>query len=82
MGNLVYRGSVRGHNPVIATAARVTIAEVDDIVEVGELDPEEDWFAIELTTGVDDGQWFVEDLQDYGREIAAEMARVPEDLRY
>ena len=40
MGNLVYRGSVRGHNPIIATAARITIAEVDDIVEVGELDPE------------------------------------------
>ena len=40
LGNLVYRGSVRAHNPVIATAAKVTIAEVDDIVEVGELDPE------------------------------------------
>ncbi|MFC2052309.1 CoA transferase subunit A, partial [Chloroflexota bacterium] len=39
-GNLVYRGSVRGCNPVIAMACDVTIAEVDDIVEVGELDPE------------------------------------------
>ena len=39
-GNLVYRGSVRGANPVIAMAARVTIAEVDEIVEVGELDPD------------------------------------------
>src|SRR3972149_7149150 len=35
-GNLVYRGSVRGCNPVIAMASEVTIAEVDDIVEVGE----------------------------------------------
>ena len=39
-GNLVYRGSVRGCNPVIAMAGQVTIAEVDEIVEVGQLDPE------------------------------------------
>lgn len=39
-GNLVYRGSVRGGNPLIAMASKVTIAEVDEIVEVGELDPE------------------------------------------
>ena len=40
MGNLVYRGSSRNFNPVMATAARVTVAEVDEIVEPGELDPE------------------------------------------
>ncbi|MFC1989578.1 3-oxoacid CoA-transferase [Chloroflexota bacterium] len=39
-GNLVYRGSVRGCNPLIAMACDVTIAEVEEIVEVGELDPE------------------------------------------
>lgn len=39
-GNLVYRGSSRNYNPIMATAARITIAEVDDIVEPGELDPE------------------------------------------
>ena len=39
-GNVVYRGSVRGCNPIIAMACDVTIAEVDEIVEVGELDPE------------------------------------------
>lgn len=39
-GNLVYRGSVRATNPIIAMACDVTIAEVDEIVEVGELDPE------------------------------------------
>jgi 3-oxoacid CoA-transferase subunit A len=38
MGNLVYRLSARNFNPVMATAARVTIAEVDKIVEIGELD--------------------------------------------
>ena len=40
MGNLVYRGSSRNFNPVMATAARVTVAEVDEIVEPGGLDPE------------------------------------------
>ncbi len=40
MGNLVYRGIMRSFNAVMATAAKVTIAEVDRIVETGELDPE------------------------------------------
>jgi 3-oxoadipate CoA-transferase alpha subunit len=40
MGNLVYRHTGRNFNPLMATAARVTIAEVDEIVEAGELDPE------------------------------------------
>lgn len=40
MGNLTYRMSARNFNPVMATAAKVTIAEVDEIVEVGKLDPE------------------------------------------
>lgn len=39
-GNLVYLGVQRGYNPVIAMASKVTIAEVDEIVEPGELDPE------------------------------------------
>ena len=39
-GNLVYRGAGRNYNPVLASAARVTIAEVDEIVEAGRLDPE------------------------------------------
>ncbi len=39
-GNLVYKGSSRNFNPVMATAARVAIVEVDEIVEPGELDPE------------------------------------------
>ena len=40
MGNLVYRLSSRNFNVAMATAARVTIAEVEEIVEPGELDPE------------------------------------------
>lgn len=39
-GNLIYRGTARQFNPVMAAAASMTIAEVDEIVEVGELDPE------------------------------------------
>jgi len=39
-GNLVYRKSARNFNPMAATAGRVSIAEVEEVVEVGELDPE------------------------------------------
>jgi 3-oxoacid CoA-transferase subunit A len=40
MGNLVYRKTARNFNPVMATAARCTIAEVEEIVEAGALDPD------------------------------------------
>jgi 3-oxoadipate CoA-transferase alpha subunit len=40
MGNLVYRGTQRQFNPIMAMAARTTIAEVDEIVDTGELNPE------------------------------------------
>lgn len=40
LGNLVYRKTARNFNPVMATAARVTIAEVEELVAPGELDPE------------------------------------------
>src|SRR4249920_2569835 len=39
-GNLVYRRTARNFNPVMATAARVTIAEVEHLVEPGEIDPD------------------------------------------
>jgi 3-oxoacid CoA-transferase subunit A len=38
MGNLAYRKTARNFNPVMATAAKVTIAEVEQLVEVGEMD--------------------------------------------
>ena len=41
MGNLVYKGTSRNFNPLMAAAARITIAQVNEIVEIGELDPEE-----------------------------------------
>jgi 3-oxoacid CoA-transferase subunit A len=39
VGNLVYRRTARNFNPVMATAARFTIAEVEQLVEPGEIDP-------------------------------------------
>jgi len=40
LGNLVYRKTARNFNPMMATAARVTIAEVEHLVALGELDPD------------------------------------------
>jgi 3-oxoacid CoA-transferase A subunit len=40
LGNLVYRKGARNFNPVMATAARTTLVEVEEIVDVGSLDPE------------------------------------------
>lgn len=39
-GNLIYRKTARNFNPIMATAAKMTIVEVDEIVEIGELDPD------------------------------------------
>jgi len=39
-GNLVYRKTARNFNPMMATAAKVTIAEVEQLVDVGKLDPD------------------------------------------
>ncbi len=41
LGNLVYRKTARNFNPIAAMAGKITIAEVEEIVEVGELDPDE-----------------------------------------
>ncbi len=40
LGNLVYRRTARCFNPVMAMAAKITIAEVDELVPIGGLDPE------------------------------------------
>lgn len=39
-GNLIYRKTARNFNPIMATAAKVTIAEVENILEAGKLDPD------------------------------------------
>ena len=39
-GNLVYRKTARNFNPMAATCGRVTVAEVENLVEIGELDPD------------------------------------------
>lgn len=40
-GNLVYRKTARNFNPMAATAGKITIAEVEELVEIGELDPDQ-----------------------------------------
>ena len=39
-GNLVYRKTARNFNPMMATAAKVTVAEVEHLVPAGEIDPD------------------------------------------
>ena len=39
-GNLIFRKTARNFNPLVATAGKITIAEVEEIVEIGELDPD------------------------------------------
>jgi 3-oxoacid CoA-transferase subunit A len=40
-GNLVFRKTARNFNPLAATAGKITVVEVEEIVEVGELDPDQ-----------------------------------------
>ena len=40
-GNLIYRKTARNFNPMMATAGRITIAEVEELVPAGELDPDQ-----------------------------------------
>ncbi|MEP7132526.1 MAG: CoA transferase subunit A [Acidobacteriota bacterium] len=40
LGNLIYRRAARNFNPVAVTAGKISIAEVEELVEVGQLDPE------------------------------------------
>lgn len=39
-GNLVFRKAARNFNPVVATAGKITVAEVEELVEIGDLDPD------------------------------------------
>src|SRR5437762_3435836 len=41
MGNLIYRSTARNFNPVMAMAGRITVAEVEELVPAGELDPDQ-----------------------------------------
>jgi 3-oxoacid CoA-transferase A subunit len=61
MGNLVYRLASRNFNPIMATAATVTIAEVEEIVEVGALHPDHivtpNIFVQRVVKGEVDARW-------------------------
>jgi 3-oxoacid CoA-transferase subunit A len=41
LGNLIYRKTARNFNPMAATAGRICVAEVEELVEVGQLDPDQ-----------------------------------------
>jgi 3-oxoacid CoA-transferase subunit A len=40
-GNLIFRKTSRNFNPMVATAGRITVAEVEELVEIGDLDPDQ-----------------------------------------
>ena len=40
MGNLIFNKTARNFNPDVATAGKITVVEVEELVEVGELDPD------------------------------------------
>jgi 3-oxoacid CoA-transferase subunit A len=40
-GNLIFRKTARNFNPMVATAGKITVAEVEELVEVGELEPDQ-----------------------------------------
>ncbi len=40
-GNLIFRKTARNFNPITATAGKITVAEVEELVEIGELDPDQ-----------------------------------------
>lgn len=40
-GNLIFRKTARNFNPMVATAGKITIVEVEELVEIGELDPDQ-----------------------------------------
>src|SRR5207237_10135029 len=40
-GNLIYRKTSRNFNPMIATCSKICVAEVEELVEIGELDPDQ-----------------------------------------
>ncbi len=40
-GNLIFRKTARNFNPVVATAGKITVAEVEELVEIGTLDPDQ-----------------------------------------
>ena len=40
-GNLIFRKTARNFNPMIATAGKITVVEVEELIEIGELDPDQ-----------------------------------------
>jgi 3-oxoacid CoA-transferase subunit A len=62
-GNLVYRKTARNFNPMVATAGRVTIAEVEELVELGELDPDQIHTPGIYVKRIFKGEWFEKPIE-------------------
>ncbi|MBS1820762.1 MAG: CoA transferase subunit A [Acidobacteria bacterium] len=73
LGNLVYRRTARNFNPSMATAAKVTIAEVEELVEPGELDPDQVVTPGIFVTRVVVGEKYLKPVES--KFIAARMAK-------
>jgi 3-oxoacid CoA-transferase A subunit len=71
LGNLVYRRTARNFNPMMATAAAVTIAEVEELVQPGAINPES-----VVTPGI--FVKFILQGRDYEKRIERRMVRAPE----
>ncbi len=74
-GNLVYRKTARNFNPMMATAGRVTIAEVEELVEPGVLDPDHDAHTGHIRPAHLPGHRL---LEDASRSAPCASARAPE----
>jgi 3-oxoacid CoA-transferase A subunit len=75
LGNLVYRRTARNFNPMMATAAAVTIAEVEELVDPGAINPE----AV-VTPGI--FVKFILQGRNYEKRIERRMVRAPEPTRW
>jgi 3-oxoacid CoA-transferase subunit A len=78
-GNLVYRKTARNFNPMMATAARLTVAEVENLVQPGEINPDHiitSGVFVQRIVHVPNGAKYIEQRTVRKRDIAAAGAKV------
>jgi 3-oxoacid CoA-transferase len=71
-GNLIYKGTSRNFNPVMAPAGRITIAEVEELVPVGSLDPNEIHTQGIYVQRIFQGSDYVKPIEHFGARTHAE----------
>jgi 3-oxoacid CoA-transferase len=72
-GNLIYKGTSRNFNPVMAPAGRITIAEVEELVPVGSLDPNEIHTPGIYVQRIFQGSDYVKPIEHFGAKPYAEQ---------